>query len=139
MSIQSALAGGAATLLLALAAACSPQSDPEQSTNREAGNARYRDAGKDISQAGSETPAPPESKPDMQTGHQDDPAISGTVRAELIDAREIDALEIKITTTDGVVMLDGTVNSEEERTRAGQIAESVDGVRSVNNRIEVRG
>ena len=59
-----------------------------------------------------------------------DTFITGTVRARLLDAKDIAASSFKVVTERGVVYLMGTV-SEREARRATSIARGVDGVRKV--------
>ena len=63
---------------------------------------------------------------------QDD--VTERLAAELRDG----ATQIQVTATDGEVTLAGTVDSTEDRRRAGDIAEGVAGVTSVLNNLRVR-
>ena len=71
-----------------------------------------------------------ERRPDERL--QDD--VTERLAAELRDA----ATQIQVTATDGEVTLAGTVDSTEDRRRAGDIAEGVAGVVSVLNNLRVR-
>lgn len=68
----------------------------------------------------------------------DDSAITTTVKAKLVDADQLNALKIDVDTRDGIVTLEGTVPSQTARDLASGIASNVDGVQSVNNRLEVK-
>ena len=48
------------------------------------------------------------------------------------------ALEVKVETLNGMVQLSGFVNSQEEKSRAEQIARNVQGVQNVKNNISVK-
>jgi hyperosmotically inducible periplasmic protein len=67
----------------------------------------------------------------------DDRTISYNVAAALNANPETRSARIKVTTSNGVVELDGLVDSHEERAAAGSIAGSVQGVRSVDNELRL--
>lgn len=68
----------------------------------------------------------------------DDRAITAKVKTGLLDDPVTDGLSINVDTFKGEVSLNGFVGSAEEKRRAGEIARSVDGVRTVNNNLEVK-
>jgi hyperosmotically inducible protein len=59
------------------------------------------------------------------------------VRRAFEQTGKIDAAGIDITAADGAVTLFGTAATKEERERAGKVAEKVDGVKSVQNKLVV--
>jgi hyperosmotically inducible periplasmic protein len=59
------------------------------------------------------------------------------VRRALEEAGKIDAAAIDVSATDGVVSLFGTAGTKDERTRAGQVAAKVEGVKSVDNKLVI--
>ncbi|RUO58989.1 BON domain-containing protein [Pseudidiomarina insulisalsae] len=65
-------------------------------------------------------------------------AITARVKAALADAAQVDAMNINVETVDGVVVLSGVVASEDIAELAAQIAAGVEGVKSVENDIEVQ-
>jgi osmotically-inducible protein OsmY len=65
----------------------------------------------------------------------DDGTITARVKAKL--ASEMNPFNINVTTTDGVVQLIGRVPTAGDRSRAEDLARSVDGVRGVQNELEV--
>lgn len=67
----------------------------------------------------------------------DDATITTRVKAQLTDDEVVQARDVDVDTLDGVVTLGGRVASEEERARAEEVARSVDGVRDVQNLLEV--
>jgi osmotically-inducible protein OsmY len=69
----------------------------------------------------------------------DDAAISTKVKSKLLVDKDASGMDIKVETFKGIVQLSGFVESEQEKLRAGEIAEGIDGVRRVENRISVRG
>ena len=64
-------------------------------------------------------------------------ALVMRVRHALEDAGRIDAAGIDVVVSDGVVSLWGTAGSKAELQRAGEVAQRVDGVKSVDNRLVV--
>lgn len=66
-----------------------------------------------------------------------DQAITDAIEDELVADQAIAAHRIDIQTADGVVTLSGTVNNLLAKTRATRIAETVKGVRSVVNTMQV--
>ena len=75
---------------------------------------------------------------DRLLGNIDDSAITGRVKASLAGDRGTSALNTEVDTRDGVVTLSGTAASDAEKTLAERLARNVKGVRSVDNRIEVK-
>ncbi|WP_432260727.1 BON domain-containing protein [Cupriavidus sp. TMH.W2] len=64
-----------------------------------------------------------------------DRAITAEVRARLANARSPDLARIRVSTTDGVVKLEGTVRDEKQRTMAMELARSVRGVSAVSDEL----
>lgn len=67
----------------------------------------------------------------------DDAAISAKVKTELLANKHVEGTNIEVETYKGVVQLSGRAHSHDEATTAGNIAESVNGVKSVKNDIKV--
>lgn len=67
-----------------------------------------------------------------------DAAITGRVKAALVEADQIEAMNINVETIDGNVVLSGVVATSEIADLAEQIAEGIEGVQSVENDIEVQ-
>ena len=68
----------------------------------------------------------------------DDSSITMHVKAALLGDRATSALRTEVDTKDGVVTLSGTAATSAERTLAERRAKEVKGVKSVDNRIEVK-
>jgi len=68
----------------------------------------------------------------------DSSVITAKVKAALIDDPDVNALQVEVETYKDRVLLSGFVDSEEERQKAAQVAASIDGVREVENNIEVK-
>jgi hyperosmotically inducible protein len=71
-------------------------------------------------------------------GYTNDSVITNTIRAKYVEDPVVNFGDVAVTTMNGNVRLSGRVDSASESARAGQIARSVDGVRSVDNEILVR-
>jgi len=67
----------------------------------------------------------------------DDTAITAAVKAGIIAEPGLKVLKIDVDTKDGKVTLTGSADSAENVQRATQVASSVHGVKSVDNRIAV--
>lgn len=67
-----------------------------------------------------------------------DQGIVDAVENEILFDLSTPLNKIDVSVTDGIVELTGTVNNLLAKDRAGKLAETVKGVRSVSNRIEVR-
>ena len=68
----------------------------------------------------------------------DDAAITAKVKTAIIGEPGLKALQINVDTANGVVVLSGAVDSPTSVDRANQIAQAVEGVKSVDNRLTVR-
>lgn len=68
----------------------------------------------------------------------DDAAITSKVKAALLKDPVVGGLAIDVDTTKGRVRLGGTAKSETERSKAAELARSVNGVLSVQNDIVVK-
>ena len=79
------------------------------------------------------------SKPQATAGQViDDATVTASVKAMLAEESATKAHQINVETQKGVVQLTGFVDSTAARTRAGELARSVDGVAVVRNDIEIR-
>lgn len=68
----------------------------------------------------------------------DDAGITAAVKAKLAAEKISTVTRIDVDTNQGVVALNGTVQSEAMRTRAAQVARDVKGVRDVVNNLRVQ-
>lgn len=68
----------------------------------------------------------------------DDSAITGKVKAKLLEDKEVSGLAINVETFKAVVQLSGFAKTEAERRKAGQLARAVSGVKDVKNDIRLR-
>jgi len=68
----------------------------------------------------------------------DDATITTRVKAKFADDPQVSAMRIGVETLNGEVQLSGFATSVAEKSRAGDLAVTVSGVKSVRNNIEVR-
>lgn len=68
----------------------------------------------------------------------DDSAITAKIKARIFDEDSLKSMQITVVTFKGEVQLSGFVDSSQNVTKAGQIARSVAGVRSVKNDLVVK-
>lgn len=68
-----------------------------------------------------------------------DGAITARVKTALMADEQVKGLAIDVDTRDGQVTLKGTLDHEDQVTRALDVARAVEGVREVINRLGVRG
>jgi len=68
----------------------------------------------------------------------DDAAITAKVKTAMIGEPGLKALQINVDTANGVVTLTGAVDTPQNLDRATQVAQAVEGVKSVDNRLNVK-
>jgi osmotically-inducible protein OsmY len=68
----------------------------------------------------------------------DDTSITTQVKYALLSHKSTSALKTKVTTTDGVVVITGEAANDAEKSLVGKLAESIRGVKSVDNNMTVR-
>jgi hyperosmotically inducible protein len=68
----------------------------------------------------------------------DDATITASVKSTLVADKAANLTRIDVDTTNGVVSLNGVVESGEQKDRAQQLANRVDGVRKVVNNLQVQ-
>ena len=79
-----------------------------------------------------------DSKETSVKGYAGDTAITSEVKAKLLADDIVPSRKVKVETTDGVVQLSGTVDSQAQIERAESIAKAVDGVKSVKNDLKAQ-
>ena len=67
-----------------------------------------------------------------------DPLITARVQARYFASPDVKAHRIDVDTKDGIVTLEGTVDTDVQRQAAGEIAKAIDGVARVENKLLVR-
>ena len=68
----------------------------------------------------------------------DDSVITSKVKTRLYKDKTTSGWDIKVASSGGVVQLSGFVKSEAEKSKAGELAKSVQGVKSVSNDLIVK-
>ncbi|WP_193370799.1 BON domain-containing protein [Pelagibius marinus] len=68
----------------------------------------------------------------------DDSVISNTVRAKLLDDKDLNLFQVDVTTLKGEVQISGFVDSQADKDRATRVAKTVEGVKKVHNNLVVR-
>jgi osmotically-inducible protein OsmY len=68
----------------------------------------------------------------------DDSVITAKVKAKFVEDKAVSALAISVETYKGVVQLSGFANNVTEQERAGEIARTVTGVKSVKNDVRLK-
>ena len=71
-------------------------------------------------------------------GYVDDTAITTKVKAEILGESSLKSLQINVKTFKGTVQLSGFVDSQQNATKAAEIARSVNGVKDVENDLIVK-
>ncbi|HWP59419.1 MAG TPA: BON domain-containing protein [Candidatus Acidoferrales bacterium] len=69
----------------------------------------------------------------------DDAALTASVKAQLVAEKAANLTRIDVDTNNGVVYLNGTVETADDKERAERLARRVDGVRRVVNNLQVAG
>jgi hyperosmotically inducible periplasmic protein len=68
----------------------------------------------------------------------DDATITTKVKAKIFDQSILRGFAISVDTFEGTVTLTGAVKSEEQKEEAGNAAATVNGVKAVNNLLEIK-
>ena len=68
----------------------------------------------------------------------DDVAITSKVKAELLESKRVDGLDVNVDSKNGRVTLRGWASSAAEAQTAAAIARDVEGVKSVDNQLEIK-
>jgi osmotically-inducible protein OsmY len=68
----------------------------------------------------------------------DDASTTARVKKAIFDEPSLKVTDVSVTTENGVVELSGSVKTARERTRAGDVARRVEGVKRVRNDIKVQ-
>jgi osmotically-inducible protein OsmY len=69
----------------------------------------------------------------------DDATVTAKIKAKLVADPEVTALHIDVDTVDGVVTLNGKVASADQKAEAEKLASHTEGVKKINNLIQVAG
>jgi osmotically-inducible protein OsmY len=88
--------------------------------------------------AASQPAAPAAAGPQTAGEAVDDDVVTAKVKARLVDDEITKASQINVATFKGTVQLSGSVDSEEARSRATELAKNVGGVKDVKNSLQIR-
>ncbi|EHD23278.1 MULTISPECIES: molecular chaperone OsmY [Brenneria] len=94
--------------------------------------------GQKIQRIASTTGEKIDSSADKASGYVSDSATTAKVKSALLEDKAIKSGDISVATTNGVVTLSGFVSSQEVSAHAVQIAGSVEGVKSVSDKLQVK-
>lgn len=73
------------------------------------------------------------------SNYMGDSAVTAKVKSALVSDKGINSNDISVETSNGVVTLSGFVNDESQVERAVSATRTVDGVTSVNNKLNIKG
>lgn len=84
------------------------------------------------------TTRPESDETDEMTATQSDPVITASIQSKYFTDDVVKGMDIDVDTDDGVVTLEGTLESDAARARAVDLAQNTEGVLRVDNRLMVR-
>ncbi len=67
-----------------------------------------------------------------------DSTITAKVKSALIADKDVKSIDIKVETMEGIVTLNGEASSRAQADKAESIARTVDGVKTIDNRIDIK-
>lgn len=88
--------------------------------------------------AACQSTSPMESESQRSTQYADDGALTTAVKSKFASEGSNTLNRINVTTNGGIVQLSGTVDTSEQKEEASRLAGQVNGVRKVNNGVQVR-
>lgn len=141
-SPRMAIAAAAVAALAALAA-CSNEDDSRTAGEKlddgvATAQAEADRAADRIAQEASEVKQSMSNAADEVGSQFKDAAITAKVNAEFARDKELNAMRIDVDTAEGHVVLDGSAPNDAARDRAERLARAVDGVVSVDNRLNIQ-
>jgi hyperosmotically inducible protein len=83
----------------------------------------------------------PREEPQQSNARQyvDDAAITAKVKTAILTDSQLNATKVSVETNQGTVQLSGTVITKDQEAEAVKVANQIDGVRSVQDLLNVRG
>jgi osmotically-inducible protein OsmY len=79
-----------------------------------------------------------QSEPQSSGAYMGDSWVTTKVKTAILNEPSLKVLQINVETYEGVVQLSGFVDNAASRTKAAEIARSVQGVKTVKNNLELR-
>lgn len=133
----------AALLAATTLAACNKADDSRTAGERidsatASAERKMDEARNDAGQAATEIKQDAKQAANEVKGAVSDATITAAVNAKLAADKELSALRINVDTSDGRVALHGTAPNRAARDRATQLAAAVEGVRSVDNQLQLQ-
>ena len=125
---------GAAVLAASLAAGCERNSPPNETAGQKL-DRTTPSAEQKMDQAAADM----KQKAGEAKDKVADATITAKVKSALMGEPELKALQIHIDTDNGVVTLTGSVDTPQKLELATQVAQRVEGVKSVDNRLNMNG
>jgi osmotically-inducible protein OsmY len=121
-------------LILLAAVGCSKNEDPSANRSGDQMAVPADDTGRNARDRNGVEPTA-----QNQPENAADRTITQQIRKQVVgqDDLSINGKNVKIVTVDGVVTLRGPVQSEKERLDIGSVAKNVDGVKRVDNQLEI--
>lgn len=89
--------------------------------------------------ATSDDASAPKAHSDGMGAAVNDTAITAKVKTKLMGDKRLKKSDISVTTTNGVVTLEGTASNSKAKSTAAALAKSVEGVKSVDNSLKTPG
>ncbi len=128
---------------VALLAACDRPADAPIASERTSdavaqGERKVDQAGQAVREAGRDASQAVGNAVDTVASKSSDMAITATVNTKLAADKDLSALGINVDTTNGRVVLRGSAPDTAARTRATELARTVDGVTDVTNELNVQ-
>ena len=81
---------------------------------------------------------PADEKKQSAGEYVDDAVVTTKIRAAIVAEKNLSNFDIGVETIDGVTTLSGAVDTEDQKDAAERVTKEVEGVRRVNNDIEVK-
>ena len=121
-------------ILAAIGCERTPSDDTKVENTREAASVPADNTGRNERDQAKAEPTPGD-----QAENEADRTITQQIRQDVVkdDALSMNGKNVKIITVDGVVTLRGPVESAEEKTSIATLAKRVDGVKRVDNQLEI--
>jgi hyperosmotically inducible protein len=127
---------------VALVACDRPAQDPNAARQSDATVAQAErkaaEVGADVRAAGSDAKQATGEAVDSMANKVGDAAITTMINAELARDHQLSALRVDVDTVDGRVTLRGDAPNANARDRATTLAQRVDGVKSVDNQLNIK-
>lgn len=130
-----------AAMLALMATGCKQEAGSDQLGQQKSGDQSVMPPTAKDNTQGMQGPAPgmQAQTPSSPTAMADDSALTAKVKAAIVAEPELSVLDIKVDTANGVVTLSGTIDTPQKLDRATQVVQAVDGVKTVNNQLSLKG